>query len=261
MCTGPGRWAAPPGPAPTSSTRSRPVLVEAPSVLFGSDGGKPRAAGAETPAMPAPLRLQGREQEGLSLPSQPRCKANLPLLDPWFWHVTLTFPMISGYFFPQLPAVLRSALPEKGLQAMKGLRRICTFAVLNTQRTPFPMHSPCAAHKPGASTCPSFLTCYQHHPVLSNSCSRGKPCRPCQRRHSPPCRDARGSHVAVTFLLPFRASGSSSSTQRSRHMLGWQHLLLTMPGSVGVDCPGNDGCSGGQDSHPPTSASATNTNF
>lgn len=204
----------------------------------------------------------GRRRGSPSLCSH-NAKPNLPLLDPWFRHITLTCPMISGYSFSlQLPAVLRSAFPEKRLQATKGLRWICTFAVLNAQRTPFPMLSPITAHKPGASTrpslCPSFLTCYQHHQLLPNSCSRDKPCRLCQQHPPrPACPAVHGFRMSITFLHPFRTTGngSSSSTQLGRHAPGWQHPVPTMPGKADVGCPGIDGCSGGRDSRPPTSVS------
>lgn len=113
---------------------------------------------------------------------------------------------------------------------MKGLRQMCTSAIFNTQRTPFPTNSPCTACKPRASTCTSFLSCYQHHQPLPNSRTRCQPCHLCPWHHSAPALSpASGSSVAVTFPLHFRttSSGRSSSAQHSHHTPGWQQPLPT----------------------------------
>lgn len=145
---------------------------------------------------------------------------------------------------------------------MKGLRQMCTSAIFNTQRTPFPTNSPCTACKPRASTCTSFLSCYQHHQPLPNSRTRCQPCHLCPWHHSAPALSpASGSSVAVTFPLHFQttSSGRSSSAQHSHHTPGWQQPL---PTSLGWQHPSRDAqqgwhrllckrCSGGgQDPYP-----------
>lgn len=144
---------------------------------------------------------------------------------------------------------------------MKGLRQMCTSAIFNTQRTPFPTNSPCIACKPRASTCTSFLSCYQHHQPLPNSRTQCQPCHLCPWHHSAPALSpASGSSVAVTFPLHFRttSSGRSSSAQHSHHTAGWQQPL---PTPLGWQHPSRDAqqgwhrllckrCSGGQDPHP-----------
>lgn len=144
---------------------------------------------------------------------------------------------------------------------MKGLRQMCTSAIFNTQRTPFPTNSPCTACKPRASTCTSFLSCYQHHQPLPNSRTRCQPCHLCPWHHSAPALSpASGSSVAVTFPLHFRttSSGRSSSAQHSHHTPGWQQpppprcagsTPPAMPSKAGTGCSAND-AQGGQDPHP-----------
>lgn len=124
---------------------------------------------------------------------------------------------------------------------------------LSTQRTPFPT----TATKPGASICPSFLTGYEHHWPLSDSWFQSQ----ILLAHTSstaalPCPvTTRGSHMAVTFLLPFRntspwlSRGCHLPSPLPEHPLQPHGLGVSLMSSkAGVVCPGNNACSRGQDS-------------